>query len=112
MEFNPFVIHNPDDMTRNISLRDLSEFLQMFCLDDKIALFSDYAQNNDSATIDESDVFEQLRCTSENRKAIGNWREYHQTQRIDFLAKWNQAALEAQTRKENESAVEARRARR
>ena len=86
--------------------------LQKLGLDDKIALFSEYAQNNDSATIDVGDVFEQLYCNSDNPKEIGHWRVYYQTQRRDFLAKWNQAALEAQTRKENESAVEARRARR
>ena len=60
MEFNSFVIHNPDAMTRNISLRDLSEIFQKFRLDDKIALFSEYANNDDLATIDERDVLADL----------------------------------------------------
>ena len=36
LELDRIVQHNPDDMTRNISLRDLSELLQKLCLDDKI----------------------------------------------------------------------------
>ena len=68
MEFDPIVQHNPDDMTRNISLRALSELLQKLCLDDKIALFSEYAQNNDLETIDAGDVFKQLYCNSDTQR--------------------------------------------
>ena len=58
MELELFAQHNSDDHTRNISLGYLTKLLQKLGLHDKIDLFSEYAENNDSETIDVSDVFE------------------------------------------------------
>ena len=68
MELDQFVEDNPVDMTRNISLRDLSQLLQKLGLDDKIALFSEYAQHNDSGIIVTSDVIQQLLWKSDTPK--------------------------------------------
>ena len=75
MELDKFAKEHPGD----ISLRDLSQVLQKLGLDDKIALFSEYVQHNDSGTIDISDVLQQLLWNPDNRKEIGYWRGYHQT---------------------------------
>ena len=77
MELDKFAKEHPVD----ISLRDLSQVLQKLGLDDKIALFSEYVQHNDSGTIDISDVLQQLLWNSDNRKEIGYWRGYHQTKK-------------------------------
>ena len=83
MELDKFAKDNPVD----ISLRDLSQVLQKLGLDDKIALFSEYAQHNDSGNIDTSDVIQQLLWKSDTPKEIGYWREYHQTQRREAILK-------------------------
>ena len=74
MELEPFVQHNSDDHIRNISLGYLTKLLQKMGLHDKIDLISEYAENNDSETIDVSDVFEQLRWNEPDPKQIGYWR--------------------------------------
>ncbi len=74
MELESSVQHNSHDMTCNISLRDLTKLLKKMGLHDKIHLFSEHAENNDSETIDVSDVFEQLRWNEPDPKQIGYWR--------------------------------------
>ena len=64
MELDKFAKDNPVD----ISLRDLSQVLQKLGLDDKIALFSEYAQHNDSGIIVTSDVIQQLLWKSDTPK--------------------------------------------
>ena len=81
MELDKFAKDNPVD----ISLRDLSQVLQKLGLDDKIALFSEYAQHNASGTIHISDVRQQLLWNSDNPKEIGYWRGYHQTKRREAI---------------------------
>ena len=56
MELDKLSKVNEEEMTRNITLGALKEWLQKMRWDAKIALFSEYAKNNDLATIDEDDV--------------------------------------------------------
>ena len=87
MELDKFAQDNPVDLSRHISLCDLSQLLQKWGLDDKIALFSEYVQHNPLGNLDTDDVIEQLRPNSDISKEIGFWREYHQTRRRQALLK-------------------------
>ena len=75
MELDKFAQDNPVDLSRHISLCDLSQLLQKWGLDDKIALFSEYAQHNDSGIIVTSDFIQQLLWKSDTPKEIGYWRD-------------------------------------
>ena len=87
MELDKCAQDNPVDLSRHISLCDLSKLHQQWGLDDKIALFSEYVQHNDLGNIDTSDVIQQLLRNSDASKEIGYWREYHQTQRREAILK-------------------------
>ena len=75
MELDKCAQDNPVDLSRHISFCDLSQLRQKWGLDDKIALFSEYAQHNDSGNIDTSDVIQQLLRNSDTPKEIGYWRD-------------------------------------
>ena len=107
LELRPLMQKNDDEMTYTITLRALSAWLQKMRWDDKIALFKEYAGNNDSATFDESDVLEQLDWNSSNPKEIGYFRTFHQTRRETLRRNENQTEVETQKRREDALAGEA-----
>ena len=106
LELRPLMQKNDDEMTYTITLRALSAWLQKMRWDDKIALFRKYAENNDWATLDESDVPEQLHWNSPNPKTLGYWRTFHQRRWETLRRNENQTAPEAQERRENALASE------
>ena len=79
MELGKLMKTNEEKMIRDITLSALEEWLQKMRWDTKIALFSEYAKNDDLATIDESDVLAELHWNQPNPKKIGYWRVCHET---------------------------------
>ena len=71
MELRQLMTVNEDEMTYTITLGKLSAWLQEMRWDGKIALFKEYAENDDSATIDEMDVLEQIHWNGLDSKEIG-----------------------------------------
>ena len=70
-------------MTRDITLGALKTWLQTMRWDTKIALFSEYANNDDLATIDERDVLAELDWKQPNPNKLGYWRAWRE-------ARWKQ----------------------
>ena len=100
MELDKCAQDNPVDLSCHISLCDLSQLLQKWGLDDKIALFCEYAQHNHLGIIVTSDVIQQLLWKSDTPKEIGYWRDTikHKGERPfwkeTYRAEWNQAVSE------------------
>ena len=97
MELRQLMTVNEDEMTYTITLGKLRAWLQEMRWDAKIALFKEYAENDDSATIDEMDVLEQLHWNGLDPKEIGYWRTVHQTRWETLKRNENQTKLETQT---------------
>ncbi len=110
MELRPLMQVNEDEMTYTITLRQLSAWLQKMRWDAKIALFSEYAKNDDFATIDQDDVLAELKWNVPNPSKLGYWRLAHQTRWKTSSRGENQTELEAQKTGEDALAVEAPRA--
>ena len=110
MELDKLSKVNEEEMTRNITLGALKEWLQKMRWDAKIALFSEYAKNDDFATIDQDDVLAELKWNVPNPSKLGYWRLAHQTRWKTSSRSENQTELEAQKTGEDALAVEAPRA--
>ena len=67
MELDKIVQSDKEGMTRNICLLKLSQFFRESGLEDKIALFSEYAQKNNLATIPQGVVSQLLYCNPDTQ---------------------------------------------
>ena len=78
LELEKLMKTDEEKMTRDITLRALKTWLQTMHWDTTIALFSEYANNDDLATIDERDVLAELDWKQPNPNKLGYWRAWRE----------------------------------
>ena len=81
LELEKLMKTDEEKMTRDITLRALKTWLQTMRWDTKIAVFSEYAENDDLATIDERDVLAELDWKQPNPNKLGYWRAWRESRR-------------------------------